>query len=404
MSSKAPAAVHDEDTSMGVSLQSPPQSRDLMCRFCGLQKRTRRSSKTLQVAEMRLQKAVNIECRTGVRFLVDAGGCHSLLSRELFRTQHSLSKSAVVCLVAANRSAIPTYSYENLKLSFRNGKFKRKFLVADVIFPILSADFLSHFHLLVDVTHRRWVNIDLNLSTLLQPETSNHALLISTPTDAYAHLLTSYLEVHRPELRQTPTAPTKHGIYHHIKTTGPPVFAKFERLALDLLAASKETFAEMEEMGLCQKRNTVTCASCCLKHNGSVVRYYKCTFGANEVSFLGHRITPEEVHPLPEKVAAIQNFPTPSTVKALQELLGMINYYHRFLDVANAAVLERVVNGLPRLLAFFSKKLSKAECGYSTFDRELLAVRLAVHPFRHFLECTPFVICTDHMPLVHVFT
>ncbi|XP_068234052.1 uncharacterized protein [Palaemon carinicauda] len=41
------------------------------------------------------------------------------------------------------------------------------------------------------------------------------------------------------------------------------------------------------------------------------------TFSANEVSFCGHLITPEGVHPLHEKVAPYQNFPMPSTVKAL---------------------------------------------------------------------------------------
>ncbi|XP_068229716.1 uncharacterized protein [Palaemon carinicauda] len=59
-SSRAPTACHDEDASTGMPLQSPPQSRDLMRRLCRLQKRARRNSKTPQVAEMHLQKAVNI--------------------------------------------------------------------------------------------------------------------------------------------------------------------------------------------------------------------------------------------------------------------------------------------------------------------------------------------------------
>ncbi|XP_068247901.1 uncharacterized protein [Palaemon carinicauda] len=113
-------------------------------------------------------------------------------------------------------------------------------------------DFLSHFHLLVDVAHRRLVNP----SSLLQPTLSNLALHIFAPTDAYAHLLTSYLEFSHPEPCQTPTAPAKHGIYHHIKTTRPPVFAKFRRPAPDRLAAAKEMFVEMEEMGLCQKTSS----------------------------------------------------------------------------------------------------------------------------------------------------
>ena len=50
-------------------------------------------------------------------------------------------------------------------------------------------------------------------------------------------------------------------------------------------------------------------------------------------------------------------------------------------------------------LAFFSKKLSPAEIKYSAFDRELLAVYLALKHFRHMLEGRPFTIWTDHKPL-----
>ena len=58
-------------------------------------------------------------------------------------------------------------------------------------------------------------------------------------------------------------------------------------------------------------------------------------------------------------------------------------------DAAVGAVLA-ASNGAP--LAFFSKKLSAAERKYSTFDRELLAVFLAIRHFRHMLEGKPFII------------
>ena len=50
-------------------------------------------------------------------------------------------------------------------------------------------------------------------------------------------------------------------------------------------------------------------------------------------------------------------------------------------------------------MAFFSKKLKPAETKYSTFDRELLAVYLAIKRFRHFVEGRQFSITTDHKPL-----
>ncbi|XP_068227132.1 uncharacterized protein [Palaemon carinicauda] len=171
-------------------------------------------------------------------------------------TRCSLSKSANIRLVAANGSAIPTTSYEFLALSFGSTKYNWKFLVAEVTSPMLGADFLSHFQLLVDVAHRWLVNSDSYSSTTFQPDPSDLALHISVPTDAYTHLLRSYQEVFRPELCQMPTVSAKHGIYHHIRTMGPPVFARFRHLAQDCLAAPKQMFAEMEEMSLCPKASS----------------------------------------------------------------------------------------------------------------------------------------------------
>ena len=55
-------------------------------------------------------------------------------------------------------------------------------------------------------------------------------------------------------------------------------------------------------------------------------------------------------------------------------------------------------------LAFFSHSLSLAERKYSTFDRELLAIFLAVKHFRQHLEGRKFYIQTDHKPLTYALT
>ena len=71
-------------------------------------------------------------------------------------------------------------------------------------------------------------------------------------------------------------------------------------------------------------------------------------------------------------------------------------------DTAVGGVLQQRVPGedIWRPLAFFSRKLKPAETRYSTFDRELLAIYLAIRNFRYFLEGRPFVVFTDHRPLV----
>ncbi len=55
-----------------------------------------------------------------------------------------------------------------------------------------------------------------------------------------------------------------------------------------------------------------------------------------------------------------------------------------------------------RPLGFFSKKLESAQLHYSTFDRELLAVYLAIKHFWHQLEGRSFQVWTDHKPLTFV--
>ena len=52
-----------------------------------------------------------------------------------------------------------------------------------------------------------------------------------------------------------------------------------------------------------------------------------------------------------------------------------------------------------QLPSFQKKKLSTAETKYCIFDRELLAMYLAIKHFRHFVEGQEFHILADHKPL-----
>ena len=72
-------------------------------------------------------------------------------------------------------------------------------------------------------------------------------------------------------------------------------------------------------------------------------------------------------------------------------------------DVAVGGVLEQFLDGSWKPLAFFSKKLNNAQKSYSTFDRELLAIFLAVKHFTYFIEGRQFHIYTDHKPLSFAF-
>ena len=53
---------------------------------------------------------------------------------------------------------------------------------------------------------------------------------------------------------------------------------------------------------------------------------------------------------------------------------------------------------------YLSKKLSVAQLNYITFNREFLAISLAVHKWRQLLLADAFTIITDHLPLVYIMT
>lgn len=69
-------------------------------------------------------------------------------------------------------------------------------------------------------------------------------------------------------------------------------------------------------------------------------------------------------------------------------------------DVAVGAVLlqRSPLDGKVHPCAFFPHRLSPAEYNYDTGNRELLAIRLALGEWRHWLEgsSVPFIVWTDH--------
>jgi len=199
------------------------------------------------------------------------------------------------------------------------------------------------------------------------------------------------------------------------------------------------------------------------QEHGLVLNEEKCVFGASSVEYLGHVVSAGGVSPLPARVAAIRKFPRPKTVQGLMTYLGMVNFYRRFIRGAAAvlrpltdalrghtrqhvltwdqemvtafnnsklaladtallahphpradlslavdasdshvgAVLQQKVPGSTswQPLGYFSAKLEPAQRKYSVFDRELLAIYLALRHFRWAVEGQPFHVLTDHKPL-----
>lgn len=223
----------------------------------------------------------------------------------------------------------------------------------------------------------------------------------------------------------------------------------------DILIASSNPDEHKQHLRLVLER---------LSEHGILINPAKCVFGAEQLEFLGHHVDSQGIRPLEEKVQVIRHFPQPTTQRKLREFLGLVNFYHRFIpscadilqplnglltaakssnktivwsDSANAAfatikealanvallahpksdastsiisdasdtavgaVLQQRIGSDWCPIAYFSKKLKPRETRYSTFDRELLGVYLAIKHFRHFVEGRTFHVLTDHKPLTY---
>ena len=66
-----------------------------------------------------------------------------------------------------------------------------------------------------------------------------------------------------------------------------------------------------------------------------VLNLPKCTFGCSSVDFLGHLVSSSEgIRPLAAKVEALRSHPQANTIKELQQFLGLLNLYIRFIPRA----------------------------------------------------------------------
>ena len=64
-----------------------------------------------------------------------------------------------------------------------------------------------------------------------------------------------------------------------------------------------------------------------LEQAGFKARKAKCKFMKPSVTYLGHKIDQQGIHPLKEKVQAVQDAPSPKNVSELKSYLGLLTYY-----------------------------------------------------------------------------
>ncbi|XP_066970150.1 uncharacterized protein [Macrobrachium rosenbergii] len=104
-------------------------------------------------------------------------------------------------LINANGTPIRIYGTTTWIISILGSRYHWPFLVANVKFPLLDADFLGHHGLLVDVGRERLLDTGTCLSRQLAKGPGMPAIC-STASSSYKSLLQEFLDVFKPELRQ----------------------------------------------------------------------------------------------------------------------------------------------------------------------------------------------------------
>ncbi|GFT15817.1 transposon Tf2-9 polyprotein [Nephila pilipes] len=82
--------------------------------------------------------------------------------------------------------------------------------------------------------------------------------------------------------------------------------------------------------------------------------FEKGKFGQTELTFLGFKVTAEELKPPSIKVDAIKKFPEPKSFSNLRRILGTVNFYHRFIP--NCVKLQQPLTALLRGIKKNSRK------------------------------------------------
>lgn len=195
-----------------------------------------------------------------------------------------------------------------------------------------------------------------------------------------------------------------------------------------------------------------------LRSAGLKLKPEKCSLMRKSVTFLGHVVSGAGIATDPEKIKAVAEWPTPTSVKEVRSFLGLAGYYKRFVkgfaniaaplhsltkkdqpfmwtdkthaafealrfalmsppilampndvdafildtdasDQTIVAVLSQVQDGVERVIAYASRSLDKREINYCITRKELLAIVYSLRYFKQYLMGRVFKIRTDHAPL-----
>lgn len=125
-----------------------------------------------------------------------------------------------------------------------------------------------------------------------------------------------------------------------------------------------------------------------LREHQFKVRLSKCAFAQLQLSYLGHVISGAGVSTDPSKVSIVKNWPTPTNVKELRGFLGLAGYYRRF--VKNFAAMAKPLTELLKKGTLFVWTCVTEEAFQNLQESLVSAPVLALPNFE-----LPFVVETD---------
>ncbi|GKB50487.1 reverse transcriptase, partial [Tanacetum coccineum] len=156
-----------------------------------------------------------------------------------------------------------------------------------------------------------------------------------------------------------------------------------------------------------------------MKDDSLFAKRSKCVFAATSVEYLGHIISSKGVATDPTKIQAMKDWPEPKNIKqlraqgAFEELkeamthapvLALPDYNKTFTVETDASGLgiRAILQQEGHSIAFLSKTLAPKHQSLSTYEKEFLAVLMALEKWRGYLLDKNFKIKTDHFSLKYL--
>ncbi|XP_055590876.1 uncharacterized protein K02A2.6-like [Uranotaenia lowii] len=367
-----------------------------------------------------------------------------------------------------------------IKLTLRDGQsavFRPKRPVAYAMYSTVDKelDRLEHANIITPVEYSAWaapivvvrkasgaIRICGDYSTGL-----NNALEANHKLD----LSDAFLQVEVDESpRELLTINTHRGLYRYNRLS-PRVKAApgaFQQLVDTMLADLRNTLGYLDDVLIGgadeeEHNRNLKAALQRFQEYGFTIKAEKCSFGSQQIKYLGHLIDKHGLRPDPAKIDVIRNLPPPTDVTGVRSFLGAINYYGRFVPAmrtlrypldellkgnkqfnwsadcqkafdqfktilasdlllthyspelpfvvsadassvgVGATISHKFPDGSVKVIQHASRALTAAEQAYGQADREGLALVFACTKFHKMLYGRSFTLQTDHAPLLRIF-